>query len=70
MLRRENEELKYQVEWLSRQLFGRVMPKLLTLLDFELDDDNGEHPETPVADLLIALNQPGPPPPPDTLFPR
>jgi len=44
ILQRENEELKYQVEWLSRQLFGRVMPKLLTLPDFELDDDNSEHP--------------------------
>ena len=44
MLQRENEELKYQVEWLSRQLFGRVMPKLLTLPDFELDDAHGGHP--------------------------
>lgn len=39
ILRRENEELKFHVEWLSRQLFGRVMPKLITLPDFELDDD-------------------------------
>ena len=44
ILQRENEELKYQVEWLSRQLFGRVMPKLMTLPDFELDDDTGVHP--------------------------
>lgn len=44
ILQRENDELKYQVEWLSRQLFGRVMPKLLTLPDFEPDDDTKEHP--------------------------
>ena len=43
ILRRENEELKFHVEWLSRQLFGRVMPKLITLPDFELDDDFGGH---------------------------
>ena len=44
ILRRENEELKFHVEWLSRQLFGRVMPKLITLPDFELDDDFGGRP--------------------------
>ena len=44
ILRRENEELKFHVEWLSRQLFGRVMPKLITLPDFELDDDFGRRP--------------------------
>ena len=44
ILQRENEELKFHVEWLSRQLFGRVMPKLMTLPDFELDDDFFGHP--------------------------
>lgn len=35
----ENAALKKQVEWLSRQLFGRVLPKLLTFPDFE--EENG-----------------------------
>lgn len=35
--------LKQQVEWLSRQLFGRVMPGLLTTPGFEEENGNGVH---------------------------
>ena len=43
-LQRENAALKQRVEWLSRQLFGRVLPGLLALPDFESEDNGGEHP--------------------------
>ena len=43
-LQRENAALKQRVEWLSRQLFGRVLPGLLTLPDFESEDNGREHP--------------------------
>ena len=41
---REIEALKQRVEWLSRQLFGRVLPGLLALPDFDAEDNGGEHP--------------------------
>ena len=40
----EIAELKTDVEWLSRQLFGRVMPGLLTFPGFEEENKDGEHP--------------------------
>jgi len=43
-LRRENAMLRRQVEWLSRQLFGRVMPGLLTLPGPGEDDDTADMP--------------------------
>lgn len=43
-LQRENAELKRQVEWLSRQLFGRVIPGLLALPDSEAEDDSSGTP--------------------------
>ena len=36
--------LKRNVEWLSRQLFGRVMPGLLTFPDREPDEDASDRP--------------------------
>lgn len=42
-LQRENAALKQRVEWLSRQLFGRVLPGLLALPDFDAEDNGGEH---------------------------
>lgn len=41
---REIEALKQRVEWLSRQLFGRVLPGLLALPDFDAEDSSSEHP--------------------------
>ena len=43
-LQRENAALKQRVEWLSRQLFGRVLPGLLALPDFDTKDSDEEHP--------------------------
>ena len=43
-LQRENAALKREVEWLSRQLFGRVIPGLLALPDSEAEDDSAEIP--------------------------
>ena len=36
--------LKHNVEWLSRQLFGRVMPGLIQVPGFEEDNSEEEHP--------------------------
>lgn len=43
-LQQENAALKRNVEWLSRQLFGRVMPGLLTFSGFKADEDAEESP--------------------------
>lgn len=43
-LQQENAALKRNVEWLSRQLFGRVMPGLLTVPGFKADEDAEESP--------------------------
>lgn len=44
-LQHENEALKQRIEWLSRQLFGRVMPGLLTIPGSEDDGSAGISPE-------------------------
>ena len=41
---REIAALKQRVDWLSRQLFGRVMPGLLAFPDFEAEADGEEDP--------------------------
>ena len=39
-LQQENAALKRNVEWLSRQLFGRVMPGLLTFPELKAEDED------------------------------
>ena len=43
-LQQENAALKRNVEWLSRQLFGRVMPGLLTFPEFRADEEAEDSP--------------------------